>query len=313
MSELADVFGDDFAEDYEETRQEKREKRNRVEEETLKEICYKAVNGGFKGEEPRFTYEGDAIPHDVFLVQAPDSKFHKFKRQFENGGMSVGMFHMEDVYGCNFNEEMVNLVDRIEEGKHYIAIGNFKEERRTSNGEENVYKNINIRGFVPIAAAKKYAQQRDEQKSESSIEEQKEDQGIEDGDTGTVTEVTDEDVMEVIKAVKGKKPDVLRDVADGDEEAFDNLVKLVDKNKEGDVDEDHVYEVFESQIEEIDDEEEEDDDDDIGLDDLDMDDDEDDSSEETTSDDESEEDTSSDESSDEDEDDADDIDEWFGE
>lgn len=310
MSELSDVFGDDFADEYENEREERRQSRNRVDEETLKEICFKAVEGdGFKGSEPRFKYEADAVPHDVFLVQAPESKFHKFKRQFENGGMSVGMFHLEDVYGCNFNEDMMELVDRIEEGKHYIVVGSYSEERRTSDGEERVYKNINVRGIVPVKAAKKYAQKRKKEKQGTSVEEQKKEQSgsnSDDEDIEMDSEASDEDVFNVFKAVKNKKPEILQDVADGDEEALSKLNALVDKNTDGEVGDTQVRDVFESEIEEIDDDEEEEEDDDFDLGDIGGDEEEED--DETST----EEDTESDQS-DDDGDDEDSIDDWFGE
>ena len=304
--ELSEVFGDDFAQDYQSERQEREQARRRVDEETLKEICFKAVQGdGFSGSEPRFTYTADAVDHDVFLLQAPENKFEKFKNPYDDGGMSVGMFYVgDDIYSCSFSEDMMQLVEKIEEGKHYIVIGNFEEARVEKGGETNIYFNLNpVRGIVPVKVAKKWAQQRSEEKSGSSVEEQKEDQGVDDSESSA--EVTDSDIMNVFNAVKKRKSEVLRNVADGDEEALSKLTALADNNLDGDVTEEHVREVFESEIEEIDDGEDEEDDMDLG--DLDTSsDDEDDSSEEESSDDETEP-----EESESDDEDEDGIDDWF--
>lgn len=274
MSELEEVFGDDFASEYESERQERRSKRNKVDQETVKDICYAAIQGsGFKGSEPRFRYEGDAVPHDVLLMQAPETKIEKFKHSFANGGMSLGMFHLEEIISCAFNEEMIEVIDRIEEGKHYIVIGNYEEKAETDgSGETKVYKNINpVRGIVPVSVAKKYAEEHDEDMQGTSVEEQREQQSGSSTESTDTEESTDDDpeeeeeslgeqIVTVLEFVANKKPEVIRAVAEGDQDALTKLVGVVDNNVSGDVSEDHVVQVFESEIQEIEDDEEEEDD-----------------------------------------------------
>jgi len=321
MGDLSEVFGEDFEQEYQSESQKRREKQNKVDKETLKKICYKAVKGGgFKGSEPRFVYEGDAIPHDVMLMQAPESKFSKFKHPFKNGGMSVGMFHLEEVFSCAFNEDMMSIVEKIEEGEHYIVVGNYEEKKDIDgSGNENVYYNVNpVRGIVPVKVAKKYAEEYDEKRQGTSVDEQLEDQGQEvegsnddeediDLDSGS-DEPSDSDILKVLKLVADKKEHVIKSVADGDADSLSKLVGVVDNNVEGEVTEDHVRTVFESEITEIEDEEEEDDDLDMGG--LGLDDDEDSSDNKQEEEPEPEpEDTSEAESDDEDNEDS--VDDWF--
>ena len=313
MGELEDVFGDDFADEYESETQERQRKRNRVEEDTLKRICYKAVNGdGFKGSEPRFVYEGDSVPHDVLLMQAPESSMEKFKHSFDNGGMSMGMFHLDELFSCTFNEDMVQLLDRIEEGKHYIVVGRYEEKTVQKSGSEEKYLNINpVRGIVPLKVAKKYAEKYDEESQGSTIEEQREDQGTADSSSDktedtTPDTATDEGILEVLKYVAQEKGAVIEAVADGDEDALTKLVGVVDNNTDGEVTEQHVRDVFEAEVQEIDDEEEEEDD--MGLGGLDMGDDEDEEEEEEP---EPEPEPEPDTSADDSDDDEESVDDWF--
>lgn len=319
MSDLEEVFGSDFAQEHESETNKRRQKRNKVEKETLKDICYKAVKGdGFKGSEPRFVYEGDAVPHDVLLMQAPESSMEKFKHSFDNGGMSMGMFHLDELFSCSFNEDMVSLLDRIEEGKHYIVVGRYEEKTVQKSGSEEKYLNINpVRGIVPLKVAQKYAEKRESEKAASSVDEQREDQTGSDDETSedesmSMDEVTDDDILEVLKFVAKKKEEVIAAVADGDKDALSKLVTVANKNIDGEVTEEHVRKVFEAEIQEIDDGEEEEDD--MGLDGLDMDDDEEEEEEpepEPDTSDEPESEPEETESSADSDDDEEDVDDWF--
>jgi len=316
MSDLEEVFGDEFADEYENKTNERRNKRNKVEEDTLKDICYKAVKGdGFKGSEPRFVYEGDSVPHDVLLMQAPESSMEKFKHSFDNGGMSMGMFHLDELFSCTFNEDMVSLLDRIEEGQHYIVVGKYEERTVQKSNKEEVYLNINpVRGIVPLKVAQKYAEKRESEKEASSVEEQREEQtggdsSASESESTSNEKPSDEQILKVLKYVADNKGEVIEAVADGDEDAFNRLVGVADSNIDGEVTEDHVREVFEAEVQEIDDGEE-DEEDDMGLDGLDMGDDEEEEEPEPEPEPEPEDDDTSD-SSDDSDDEEEDVDDWF--
>lgn len=280
MSELGDVLGDDFASKYEETTQRRRDSNNDVSADVIKAICYKAVHGdGFDGENPRFTYKGGKVPHDVLLMETYDGDLGKFKNSFENGGMSFGMFHLDTLMSCAFNEDMLDLVNKIKPDSYYIVIGRYQEKTVMQDGSEETYYNINpVRAIIPLPQAKKFAEEYESDKDSSSIEEQKEDQGgssAESESSEDTDESSEEDkqklIVKVFNAIAEKKPEVLEAVADGDEDALNRLLNVVDDNLDQDVSESEVVDAFEDEIQEIEDgEEEEDDDLDIGgIDDLD--------------------------------------------
>lgn len=270
MGELGDILGDDFEEQYESETQRRREQRNRVGEEELKAICYKAVEGdGFEGEKPRFTYEGGDVPHDVLLMETYDGDLGKFKNSFKNGGMSVGMFHLDTLMSCAFGEDMMDIVNKIQPNTYYIVVGRYEEKTEMRDGTKETYYNVNpVRGIVPLPQAKKFAENYESSKSQSSIEEQKQDQGTSDTteteDEEDDTPSPEEQTVKIFEAVSNKKPELLHNVADGDEDAFNTLVSVVNDHAQSDISEDTVYDTFEAEIEEIDDEEEEDDDIDLG-------------------------------------------------
>lgn len=319
MSELGDVLGDDFEEKYESKTQQRREEANKVDKETVKKICYKAVEGdGFDGEEPRFTYEGGEVPHDVLLMESPDQDLQKFRHNFDNGGVSLGMFHLGELFSCAFNEDMLDVVDQIEQDTYYIVIGRYQEKRDTDgSGNERVYYNINpVRGIVPLPQAKKFSEEYSKKMSGSSVEEQAQEQtqeesGSSSSDDGGDEDTLDEDILKVLRHVAKEKESVIKAVADGDSDSLESLVGVVNNNISQSATEEDVVRVFEAEIEEIDDEEEEEEDD-FGLDGLG---DEDDSDESETSDPEPEteetDDSDEEETADDDEDDEESPDDWF--
>lgn len=325
MGKLSDVFGDDFEEEYKHKENEQRERRRKVETGVLKEICWTAVEGeGFDGEEPRFSFDAGEMEYDVLLMRSPDRDLQKFRHQLGDDAMSMGMFHLDTLFSCAFQGDMVSLIEKIEEDEYYIVVGNYQE--REDDGE--TYYNVNpVAGIVPIAQAKKYADEVDERMTGSSIEEQAQQQSEEtestsdededDVDLGSLDEeddqVSEEEVLKVLKMIGNKKKSIMNSVASGDEDALEKVTGVVDKNTDGSITEDRVAQIFHENVEPIDgyeDGEEEEDDLDLGG----LDDDEDDDllgDEDET--DEVEEDTTEDESEPaESEDDEDsDVEDWF--
>lgn len=299
MSKLADIMGDDFAEEYEQQREAARREANRVDKESLMEISYHAIHGdGFKGEDPRFTYTGDAVEHDVLLMESPDDNLGKFKNPFDNGGMSMGMFHMDKLFSCAFNEEMLDIVDKIEEGTFYVVVGGYEEVLQgDGNGDEEKYYNVNpVRGFIPLEVAKNYADEYDSQMDGASVEEQAQDQQEQTSDDGSgsddvsvsdslgdTSEAPRSSIIQVFQAIGNDAPAVLEGTSEGDSDSMDKLVQVAQGNTDGEAERERVLDVFEEEVEEIDGRGEEDEgDDDIDLGDISAsDDDEDDTSDDT--------------------------------
>jgi hypothetical protein len=338
MGKLGDILGDDFEEEYENKRREVEEQRRKVSQETMMEICFEAVEGGgFDGEEPRFTFDAGEVDHDVVLMESPQNDLHKFRHEFEqSGGVSLGMFHMGDLWSCVFNEDMVAMVDKIEEDEYYVVVGRYQENIQDAGTEdEEKYINISpVRGIVPLEVAKEYAEKYDSAMSgsdkQSQAEQQNKDEessddeddvdvgdlGGDGGDGGDGGEVDSDKVIKVFHTIGDEAPQVLKETAAGDNDAISKLVKVTNKNLDGDADKERILDIFEDEVEEIEgrgeDEEEEDDDLDLdGLGDEDEDEDDDGDGEEDESEDAEEDDTteSSDESDDEDEDEG--VDDWF--
>jgi len=324
MSKLSDVMGEEFAEEYQEKRDAARREARRVEKPTLMEACYHAVHGdGFEGEDPRFTFEGNEVDHDVLLMESPDSNIQKFKNEFPNGGMSLGMFHMNELFSCAFNEDMLDVLDNIEEDEYYVVVGRYEEKRDVdSNGEEEVYYNINpVRGIVPLEVAKQYADKFDQNMDGKSVEEQAQEQnsgsssGSSDSDsvdisggTEAVTDADRSDIIEVFQAVGSKQKEILEETAAGSDEHMDILVSTVQDNTTGTAEEERVLDIFEEEVEEIDGRgEDEDEDDAVDIPDIGGSDDEDDNS----SDEEADETETETETEEDDEDDDASADDWF--
>jgi hypothetical protein len=285
MSKLADIMGDDFAEEYEEQREAARREANRVDKKTLMEIAYHAIHGdGFEGEDPRFTYTGDTLEHDVLLMESPDDNLGKFKNPFDNGGMSMGMFHMDKLFSCAFNEEMLDIVDKIEESTFYLVVGGYEEVvQGDGSGDEEKYYNINpVRGFIPLEVAKNYADEYESQMDGASVEEQAQDQqeetsngssdsnGVSVSDSlGDTEEASRSNIIQVFQAVGNDAPAVLEGTADGDSDSMDKLVEVTQSNTEGEAARERVLDVFEEEVEEIDGRgEDEEEDDGIDLNDI---------------------------------------------
>lgn len=275
MGLLGDIMGEEFEEKYEEESEKRRQAQRKVDQETLIKICYEAIyGGGFDGEEPRFTFEGEEVDHDVVLMESPREELSKFKHTFEDSGnISLGMFHMGDLWSCIFNEETKPLVDKIQTDSYYLVVGRYKEnvtDKGTS--DEQVYKNISpVRGILPLPKAKEFAEKFKESMDAASVEEQSKEQTSEDDmdlDIGEEPEVSDEDIVRVFKAIGKKKKEVLQGTASGNSDDIDTLVKLTQNNIDGDADRERILDLFESEVEEIDGrgEEEEDEDDDLDLD-----------------------------------------------
>jgi len=261
MSELGDIMGDDFEEQYQEKRQQAREEASKVEKEVLMEIAYEAINnGGFKGEEPRFRFSGPNVQHDVLLMESPDRDLQKFRHQLGDDAMTMGMFHLDTLFSIVFQSNMIDMLDKIEEEEYYLVVGRYQEKTQTNgNGEEETYYNINpVRGIVPLAIAKKYADKYEEKMAGSSVEEQSEEQnnessdddmdlgGLEDDDS-----VSDEDIVKVFKQIGKKAENVLVSVAEGNEDMIDKLVNVTNNNLSDEADRERILDVFEENVDDI--------------------------------------------------------------
>lgn len=332
MGKLGDILGNDFEEEYQAKRQQRRDEANKVEKSLLMEICYKAIEGGgFDGEEPRFRFDAGNVDHDILLMESPDTDLETFRWPLGDTAKTQGMFHLNQLFSLAFQENMLDLLDKIETGEYYLVVGRYEETTQSnSDGNEETYYNVNpVRGIVPIEVAQQYSDDYESQMSGTSVEQQAEQQSSsngDDGDSGSDVdlgglgddepETTDDDIIEVFRVVGDQAPSVLKSVADGDDDAIEKLCGVVQSNIDGDVEDEHTLDVFEDNIEPIPGRYENDssDDDDIDLGELDNDDG--DSSDASSEDDtEAESDTStdeeSDESSDADSDDESDVDDWF--
>lgn len=286
MGRLGDIMGEEFEEQYETTKDERRQQVRKVDTKTMMEICYEALNNGmFTPEDPRFTFSGENVDHDVLLMEAPDSDIQKFRHKLGDDALSLGMFHLNDLMSCAFQEEMMELVDKIQEGESYIIVGRYEEKRQTDgSGNEDVYYNVNpVRGIVPIAKAKEYADKYEDGMEGASVEEQSAEQtsdedssdddddmdldGLDDEDDGLdVSEVT-----AVFKKIGKKNKSVLKKVSEADEDAMDKVVGVVNKNISSEGSREEILDIFHNEVQEIEgwDEEEEEEEDDLDLGDLD--------------------------------------------
>lgn len=265
MGELGDVLGEDFETEYENTREERREKLKKVEKGTLMEIAYQAVEGGkFDGEEPRFRFEADEVTHDVLLMESPDRDIQKFRHSLGEDAMTLGMFHLDQLFSCAFQDEMLDVLDKIEEDQYYLVVGNYEEKTETKDdGNTETYYNINpVRGIIPLNVAQKYAEKYESKMEGTSIEEQSEQQKdeVESGDDGGIdlgglnddeSDVPDDDIVEVFHAVGDNAPEVLEQVAEGVDDAIDKLLEVTHKNLDGSTEDDHILDVFEDKVEDI--------------------------------------------------------------
>lgn len=262
MSELGDIMGEEFEEEYQE-KANNRDEARKVNTEVMMEICYEALNNdGFKGEEPRFRFAGESVDHDVLLMESPDDDLQTFRWPLGDSAKTQGMFHLDQLFSLAFQENMLDLLGKIETGEYYVVVGEYEETKEEQgDGTSETYYNINpVRGIVPLAVGKKYADKFEEQLESSSVEEQSEDQSSEsingsgaDIDLGddSEPEVTDSDVMGVFKGLRSEAPEILEGVAEGDDESMDKIVPVVNNNIEGSTDEEHVFDVFEDKIESI--------------------------------------------------------------
>lgn len=279
MSEIGDILGEEFEQEYNETAEQRRETARKVDSDTLKEICYEAIKAGrWKGEEPRFVFEGDNIDHDVVLLEAPRENISKFRHPFNDSeGISMGMFHQGRLWNAIFNENLADVVDRIEEGEAYLVVGRYQERNYTDNdgNEQTALQIAPVRGILPLAKAKEFAEQYEQQMEGTTVEEQAQQQqqqvqSDDDEDSldlggGEPEQASEEDILKVFKAAASQREDVVRGVGSGDEDDIDTLVDLVDTHTDGEVTRDLVIELFEEHVQEIDwPEEEEDDELDLG-------------------------------------------------
>ena len=277
MSELGDIMGDDFEEEYQEKRSRRREEASKVDKPTLMEICYEAINnGGFKGEEPRFRFSGDSVDHDVLLMESPDDDLETFRWPLGDTAKTQGMFHVDELFSLAFQENMLDLLSKIETGEYYLVVGRYEERTETdSNGNEETYYNINpVRGIVPLKVGKKYADQYEDQMEGSSPEEQAEQQQSESSDDSDSdidlsdaddSSVSDDDIVQIFHAVGDKAADLLQSVVYGDSTSVDKLVTVTNNNLDGEADTERILDVFEENVDTIDGRGEEEDDDDLDL------------------------------------------------
>lgn len=326
MGKLGDIMGDDFENKYQKKSQERREEARKVSKETLMEIAYKAIHGGgFDGEEPRFRFDGENVDHDVLLMSSPEENLSKFQWPLGDDAKTQGMFHLDQLFSCAFQENMLHLLERIKTDEYYLVVGRYQEKTQTdSDGTEDVYYNINpVRGIVPLEVAKKYADEYESKMEGSSVEEQAKQQkeemeGSDDSEDDTDlsgldgggSEVSDDDIVSVFKAVGDQSPKVLEKVANGDSDTMDKLVEVTNNNLDGEASRERILDVFEDNVEEIDGrgEDEEDGDGDMDLGGLG---DDDDSGSEDGSDDSEEEAETSDDSGSSDGDGSEDPSDWF--
>lgn len=276
MSELGDIMGDEFESEYQEKRQQAREEASKVDKEVLMEIAYEAINnGGFKGEEPRFRFSGPNVQHDVLLMESPARDLQKFRHQLGDDAMTMGMFHLDTLFSIVFQSNMIDMLDKIEEDEYYLVAGRYQEKTQTNgSGEEETYYNINpVRGIVPLSIAKKYADKYEEKMAGSSVEEQSEEQNTEssddDMDLGGLDDdegVSDDEIIAVFKEIGSQAEDVLKAVASGEEDMMDKLVNVTNNNLSGEADREHILDVFEDNVDEIEGRGEEEEEEDDGMD-----------------------------------------------
>lgn len=279
MSELGDIMGEDFEEEYEEQSQRQREQANKVSKPVLMEICYEAINnGGFKGEEPRFRFTGDSVDHDVLLMESPDNDLDTFRWPLGDTAKTQGMFHLDQLFSLAFQENMLDLLEKIETGKYYLVVGKYEERTETNgNGNKETYYNINpVRGILPLNVAKEYADKYESELDSTSVEEQSEQQKSESssdsgssiqigGNNDDDDDVSEEDVVKIFQLIGGEAPELLEQVANGEEEYMDTLCDVVNDNIDGEADREFILDTFEDNVEEIPGRGEEDDDSGIDL------------------------------------------------
>jgi len=278
MGKLGDIFGDEFEEKYNDKAERRMEQQKKVDKKTLLEICYQAVHGGgFDGEEPRFTFDAGEVEHDVVLMESPKNDINKFKYKFDDtGNISLGMFHVGDLWSCIFNEETMPLVDRIQTDELYLVVGRYQENvKDKGTADETVYQNISpVRGILPVAKVKQYADKyRDEMQGTSKQEQaQKQKQQLEEEDDDIDLGGADDDeidkskIVQVFGAIGDQKPEILKKTVSGDSDAIDKLVTVTNNNLDSHAGEERILDIFEDEVEEIDGRGEEDNDDDDGLD-----------------------------------------------
>lgn len=296
MSELGDIMGEEFEEEYQEKANEARQEARKVSTEMMMEICYEAINNeGFKGEEPRFRFAGENVDHDVLLMESPEDDLETFRWPLGDDAKTQGMFHLEQLFSLAFQENMLDLLSKIETDTYYVVVGDYEETtQQQGDGTEETYYNINpVRGIVPLPLAKEYADKYEDKLESTSVEEQSEQQSSSSNGSGSDIDLdddsdstaSDEDIVEVFQAIGNKDggEEILQGVANGSDDQIDQLVDLTQENVDGDAGREQILDVFEDQVEEIDGRGEEDDsgmDLDLGSD---SDDDSDDSSDETES------------------------------
>jgi len=292
MSELGDILGDEFEEEYEKQSARGSRQASKVQDKEMMEICYKAINDdGFEKDEPRFSYPTNAGEVDVLLMNSPENDLQTFRFELGDTGMSQGMFHMGDLFSCGFQENMLDMLDKVELDTYYVIVGEYEEVTQTDDdGNTDTYYNINpVRGIVPLKAAKSLADKYEQQMGGTSIEEQSQAQstssdstesdqteeststdsddtpdiGIGDSDND---EVSKESILPIFSAVGEQQSSILEGVSNGDSDAIDNLVGITQDNVDENPDKERVLDVFEEEVEEIDGRgEDEEDDDGIDL------------------------------------------------
>jgi hypothetical protein len=278
MSELGDILGDEFEEEYEKQSAQGAGQTEKVSDKEMMEICYKAINdGGFEKDEPRFSYPTSEGESDVLLVNSPESDLQKFRFELGETAITQGMFHLGDLFQCTFQENMLDMLDKVELDTYYIVVGQYEEVTQTDDsGNTDTYYNINpTRGIVPLKAGKSLADKYEQQMGGTSIEEQSQAQssssdstesdqteeststdsddtpdiGIGDSDNG---EVSKESILPIFSAVGEQQSSILEGVSNGDSDAINNLVGITQDNVDENPDKERVLDVFEEEVEEID-------------------------------------------------------------
>lgn len=183
---LADVFGEEFAGQYEETVQQRRRQREKVDEETMKQIANEAINENkmHDTDEPRFSFTTDeGITHDVILatLPKPDNKpIWSHMNELDSGAVTIPMDYLGQWMSCLFNDPD-DLRD-MEPGEMYVLIGKM-DTWQPEDGEPRDQMSP-VRGVMDLDTINEYAREMMDDvgglSEESPEEEDEEDEDEED-------------------------------------------------------------------------------------------------------------------------------------
>lgn len=157
--DLSETFGDQFAEQYENEKRQRMQEREKLGEETLRDIAAKSVESDeFSGSEPHFQYKSETgITHDVLLMTLPEvnegTVFSRFMNQLDSGAVTCPMDYMGDWMSCLFNNE--EDLTGMEPSESYLVIGNL-DQWENDKGEMNDQVSP-VRGVISMNQVKAWA------------------------------------------------------------------------------------------------------------------------------------------------------------